>query len=266
METIETLFDIVRTLRGENGCSWDQKQTAKSMWKCLAEEVYELQDAIVKEDLPNIGEEIGDVLFQLIFILEIYQEKKQVAYDEIIQTVAQKMIRRHPHVYEHSKDLSEAELNAQWTAIKTSEKKEQGIVQKSALDRVPKGMPALMRALNVSKCAVKEGFDWDDIHGALNTVRDEIDEFEAAVAKGNHEEANMEFGDILFSLVNVARFAGIYPENALADATEKFDGRFRVMERELNRRHIKLSDLNREEIDRLWDQAKKDHDPGHQDV
>lgn len=266
METIETLFNIVKTLRGENGCSWDQKQTAKTMWKCLAEETYELQEAITREDLSNISEELGDVLFQLIFIIEIYQESQKIKFEDIIRQVARKMIRRHPHVYEQANGLTEDQLNEQWAKIKAEEKQEKGIVDTSALDRVPKGMPALMRALNVSKCAVKEGFDWDDIHGVLKTVRDEIDEFEAALTKGDRDEANLEFGDILFSLVNVARFAQIYPENALSDSTNKFDGRFRTMEKELHRRQVKLKDLSRDEIDQLWDQAKLIYDPTDQDV
>jgi len=231
------------------------------MWKCLVEESYELQEALAKKDLQNVCEELGDVLFQLLFIIEIYQEKKIFTLSDIIGQIASKMIRRHPHVYENTGTLTEQELNEQWAAIKAEEKKKKGSQDLSVLDRVPKGMPALIRALNVSKIAVKEGFDWDDIHGVIKTVKDEIEEFEAALEKGDAKEANMEFGDILFSLVNVARFAKIYPENALADATAKFDNRFRLLEKALNRQQVRLKDLSREEIDRLWDQAKKEHSP-----
>ncbi len=261
METIDDLFEIIRTLRSENGCVWDKKQTPETMWKCLVEESYELQDALAKNDLPNVCEELGDVLFQLLFMIEIFQENKNFTLSDIVGQVARKMVRRHPHVYEDTSALTEQELNEQWAAIKAKEKQQKGQKKDvSVLDRVPKGMPALMRALNVSKCAVKEGFEWDDIHGVLDTVRDEIDEFEAALANGSQKEINLEFGDILFSLVNVARFANIYPENALADATAKFDGRFRIMEKQLRQRQVKLKDLSRQEVDRLWDLAKKSHD------
>lgn len=235
------------------------------MWKCLVEESYELQDALAKNDLPHVCEELGDVLFQLIFMVEIFQETDDFTLSDVISQVSQKMIRRHPHVYQDAKISTQKELNDQWAAIKLEEKANKGLIVNSVLDRVPTGMPSLMRALSVSKCAVKEGFDWNDIHGVLNTVRAEIDEFEAALTKGDKYEANLEFGDILFSLVNVARFAKIYPETALADATAKFEGRFRIMEKILSDQKTTLKDLPRDEIDRLWEQAKKIHDDTIQD-
>ncbi len=268
--SIDALFDIVRRLRGEPGCPWDKKQTPETMWKCLVEESYELQEALAKKDLSNTCEELGDVLFQLVFIIEIFQENQTLTLSQIVSKVAGKMIRRHPHVYADDGEvgaeaISEEALNRQWSKIKAQEKAEQGVSPVSALDRVPKGMPSLMRALSVSKCAVKEGFDWDNIHEVLDTVRDEIDEFEDALASGNAAEANLEFGDILFSLVNVARFAKIYPETALADSTAKFEKRFRHMEGLLNKRNIQLKDLPREEKDQLWEQAKNECDPASQD-
>jgi len=236
LETIDDLFEIIRTLRSENGCVWDKKQTPETMWKCLVEESYELQDALAKNDLPNVCEELGDVLFQLLFMIEIFQENKNFILSDIVGQVARKMVRRHPHVYEDTSALTEQELNEQWAAIKAKEKQQKG--QKKDVSVL----------------------EWDDIHGVLDTVRDEIDEFEAALANGSQKEINLEFGDILFSLVNVARFANIYPENALADATAKFDGRFRIMEKQLRQRQVKLKDLSRQEVDQLWDLAKKSHD------
>ncbi len=270
MESIETLFEIVRRLRGDPGCPWDKKQTPETMWKCLVEESYELQEALAKKDLSNTCEELGDVLFQLVFIIEIFQENHDLTLSEIVSQVAGKMIRRHPHVYadtgpDTAETISEDEVNQQWLKIKAQEKAEQGVKPISALDRVPKGMPSLMRALSVSKCAVKEGFDWDNIHQVLDTVKDEINEFEIALASGNPAEANLEFGDILFSLVNVARFAKIYPETALADSTAKFEKRFRLMEDLLNQRNIQLKDLPQKEKDKFWEQAKKECDPASQD-
>lgn len=260
MKTIDAVFEVIQALRGENGCPWDQKQTPESMWKCLAEEVYELQEAIAKEDEAHACEELGDVLFQLIFIVELFQEKKAFTLSRIIEQVNQKMILRHPHVFSDARVANESELNRQWDEIKAGEKTKLHRKNGSVMDRVPKGMPSLMRALNVSKCAVKEGFDWDDIHGVLGTVRDEIDEFEAALAKNDPKEMNLEFGDILFSLVNVARFAKIYPESALADSTAKFEGRFRLMEALLKQDSKKLDELPRDQVDQLWEQAKADYD------
>jgi len=260
LETIDRLFDIIRTLRSENGCAWDRKQTPETMWKCLAEEVYELEEAITKRDLQNICEELGDVLFQLIFVLEIFQERQEFTFSDVIDQVAKKMIRRHPHVYENARISTEQELNQQWEMIKAQEKLETGQKRVSILDAVPKGMPSLIRALKVSKCVVKEGFDWDNIHEVLDTVKDEINEFEAALKTGNQNEISMEFGDILFSLVNVARVAKFHPETALAGSTAKFEGRFRLMETQLNKRKIKLKDLSRDQKDLLWEQAKTSYE------
>lgn len=259
METIDRLFNIIQTLRSENGCAWDKKQTPETMWKCLAEEVYELEEAIVKQDLQNICEELGDVLFQLVFIMEIFQEKGDFTFSNVVGEVAKKMINRHPHVYGDASVSTKEELDRQWDTIKTEEKKNNSQKRVSALDSVPKGMPSLMRALKVSKSVVKEGFDWDNIHEILDSVKDEIREFESALESGNQDDASMEFGDILFTLVNVARYAQFHPETALARSTAKFEGRFRVMEKELKQKDVKLADLSRGEKDLFWIRAKQSY-------
>lgn len=259
MENIDRLFNIIQTLRSENGCAWDKQQTPETMWKCLAEEVYELEEAIVKQDLQNICEELGDVLFQLVFIMEIFQEKGDFTFSNVVEEVAKKMINRHPHVYGDASVSTKEELDRQWDTIKTEEKKSNSQKRVSALDSVPKGMPSLMRALKVSKSAVKEGFDWDNIHGILDSVKDEIREFESALESGNKDETSMEFGDILFSLVNVARSAQFHPETALARSTAKFEGRFRVMEKELKQKDVKLADLSRDKKDLFWSRAKQSY-------
>lgn len=259
METIDTLFKIIRTLRSEKGCSWDKVQTPETMWKCLAEEAYELQEAIAKNDLQHICEELGDVLFQLIFILELFQETQAFTFSDVVNQVAEKMIRRHPHVYEDAKITTQKELNLQWDAIKALEKPELNSEKSSVLDAVPKGMPSLIRALKVSKCVVKEGFDWDNMSDVLDTVKDEISEFEAALKSGDQNEASLEFGDILFTLVNVARVAKFHPETALAASTAKFEGRFRLMENELNKKKVKLCDLSKDQKEAFWSRAKQSY-------
>ncbi|MBC8440971.1 MAG: nucleoside triphosphate pyrophosphohydrolase [Deltaproteobacteria bacterium] len=260
METLEKLFAIVRTLRSEKGCAWDRKQTPETMWKYLAEESYELEEAIAKQDMQHVCEELGDVLFQLVFILEIFQERQAFTLSDVVEQVEKKMIRRHPHVYADAKVSTEQELLVQWEAIKVLENKGNGQKRTSALDCVPKGMPALIRALKVSRCAVNEGFDWDDIHGILDTVKEEIKEFEAALKSGDQNEAAMEFGDILFTLVNVARVAKFHPETALSSSTAKFEGRFRLMEKELKENKVRLKDLSKHQIDLLWTRAKKSYE------
>ena len=256
MEKIDTLFKIIQTLRGENGCAWDRVQTPETMWKCLAEELYELEEAIVKRDLLNTCEELGDVLFQFAFIMEIFNERGDFTFSDVVEQVAKKMIRRHPHVYEYASISTKEELDIQWNKIKAEEKKENGCKRESALDDVPKGMPSLLRALKVSKSAVKEGFEWDSIHDVLDTVKEEIQEFESALESGNQDDASMELGDILFTLVNAARFADIHPETALAGATAKFEGRFRLMENELRKKDIKLASLSSDRKEVFWSRAK----------
>ncbi|OGR13280.1 MAG: nucleoside triphosphate pyrophosphohydrolase [Desulfobacterales bacterium RIFOXYA12_FULL_46_15] len=259
METLDNLFDIIRTLRSDKGCAWDRKQTPETMWQCLAEEVYELEEAIVKKDSQHICEELGDVLFQFLFILEIFQEKQAISLAEVVETVACKMIRRHPHVYENAVISNEGELNRQWESIKALEKGKNDRKNESALDSVPSGMASLIRALKVSQVAVKEGFDWDHINEILETAKSEIGEFEAALKSQDENEAAMEFGDILFSLVNVARAARFHPETALALATAKFEGRFRLMEKELKGKNLKLQTLSKDEKELLWNRAKQSY-------
>ncbi len=264
METIIPLLEIIRRLRGNNGCPWDQKQTPVTMWKCLAEELYELEEAIVNKDIDNTIEELGDVLFQVLFIIEIYVASGRFEFSDVVDQVADKMIRRHPHVYAKARVDSEAALNQQWETIKANEKNKNGRANAiSALDRVPKGMPGLIRALEVSKAAVKAGFEWEDIYQVLDTAKSEIREFEAALENGDTDETMMEFGDILFSLVNVARFAGFHPETALYKSTVKFEGRFKTMEAALKAERLDLKKMRPMEREAHWQAAKSAYADGY---
>ena len=261
METVTPLLEIIRRLRGDNGCDWDKKQTPDTMWKCLVEEVYELEEAVVKKDTANIIEELGDVLFQVLFIFEIYRESGKFDFSQVVDRVAEKMVRRHPHVYGDATIDSEAALNRQWDEIKSQEKAEAGgDERKSVLDGVPGGMPGLVRALKVSKSAVKAGFEWESLEQVLDTAKSEIKEFEDALAEEGRQAAMMEFGDILFSLVNVARFAGFHPETALHHSTAKFEGRFRTMEQALEARGLDLKEMSPGERETHWQNAKQAYD------
>jgi len=260
-EGLDSLIHIIQTLRGENGCPWDRKQTPETMWKCLAEEVYELLEAIEDGDVNDVCDETGDVLFQLVFIAELYREQGNFDLSDCIARSAKKMIRRHPHVYGDLALKSEEELFQRWESIKREEKLEAGKGRaKSVLDSVPKGMTALLRSYKISERAVRSGFDWDDMSGVLEKVEEEWQEFTEALAKGDKDEIALEFGDILFTLANVARFAGIHPETALARSTDKFEKRFRHMEALLAERNEGLKDLSRTEKDSLWEEAKKAYD------
>ena len=258
MGKIEDILEIIQTLRGENGCPWDRKQTPETMLRYLVEETYELRDSILEDDAGHICEELGDVLFQLLFISEIYAGQGRFTLSDCISKICAKMIRRHPHVYNGEKLENREQLMERWDAIKQDEKKEAGEEgEQSVLDRVPSGMPALQKCGKVSKCVVKEGFDWDTLQDVLGKVREELGEFERAVETGDGEKISDEFGDILFTLVNVARFAGIDPELSLAGSTGKFEKRYRHMEKELQSRKAVLKDLSAHEVEMLWEKAKK---------
>jgi len=257
LESLAPVLEVIRTLRGKNGCEWDRRQTPETMWKCLVEEVYELQQALADQDLENTCEEMGDVLFQIVFIMEIFHESGRIPMSRVLNMVTEKMIRRHPHVYGDAKVDTRAELLDQWERIKTREKK--ATPRPSAMDDVPKGMPGLVRAMKVSKSAVKKGFEWEDIHQVLDTVKSEIAEFESALEHGDEDALMLEFGDILFSLVNVARFAGFHPETALSRSTSKFESRFRLMEKALAERNITLDALSAPEKEAFWSRAKQAH-------
>ncbi len=260
MESLAPVLEVIRTLRGKNGCEWDRRQTPETMWKCLIEEVYELQQALADQDLDNTCEEMGDVLFQIVFIMELFHDSGQIPMSRVLEMVTEKMIRRHPHVYGDTVVKTRTELLDQWERIKAREKKE--APRLSAMDEVPRGMPGLVRAMKVSKSAVRKGFEWEDIHQVLDTVKSEIQEFETALAQEDEHDMTMEFGDILFSLVNVARFAGFHPETALARATAKFESRFRLMEAELAEQGVSLEALSAPEKEAFWSRAKQAHARG----
>ncbi|MBF0303635.1 MAG: nucleoside triphosphate pyrophosphohydrolase [Desulfamplus sp.] len=273
---MSVIIKIIQTLRSENGCPWDRKQTPETIWKCLAEEMYELLAAIKDDDHDEICEELGDVLFQIVFIAEIYREKKAFDIEKSIAMSAEKMIRRHPHIYGDSAVKNEEELWANWERIKREEKEKKQNIKNSTdstntaesysnnekeqrgsiLDSVPVGMPALMRSYKISERAVRAGFDWKDIDEVIAKTSEEWEEFKSALNKGDKDDIAMEFGDVLFTLANVARLTGVHPELALNSSTGKFEKRFRYMEKMLAERGYSLKDVPRQELESLWDKAK----------
>jgi len=202
----------------------------------LIEEMYELVEAIIRKDSNHVCEELGDVFFHILFITAIYKEKGIFDLEEVIGQVVEKMLRRHPHVFGNTRVENVEEVRKQWHHIKQTEKNDEPST--SVLSSVPKNLPALMRAYQVSERAARTGFDWDDINGVIAKTEEEWKEFKNEVYSDSEKETNLqkislEFGDVLFTLMNVARFAGIHPETALAESTNKFEKRFKFMETEI---------------------------------
>jgi len=253
--SISRLMKLVETLRGENGCPWDRKQTSKSMTIHLLEEVYELIDSI-ESGLPDeVCEELGDVLFHIVFIASLYKDKGCFDLSNAATKITEKMIRRHPHIFGDTTVDTVEDVKRQWREIKGKENSH--VVSHSVLDSIPAGLPALMRAYTISERAAGTGFDWDTMNDVMKQTEEEWTEFHTALAHESHEEAALEFGDILFSLVNVARFAGIHPETALSDSVKKFEKRFRFMEKKLQDNGEKIEETSRQRLHTLWEEAKK---------
>jgi tetrapyrrole methylase family protein/MazG family protein len=260
--SFKTLRNLIAALRGEGGCPWDRKQTPSTVTVYLIEEMYELVEAIRNDDAEGVMEELGDVLFQVLFIVYMYQQEGRFSLEQVLDRVIQKMIRRHPHVFSTQKVENCSEVRQQWRRIKQAEKGGQG----SLLDSVPSGMPALMRAFRVSERAAGIGFDWDKLDDVMAQAEDEWLEFKQEVdlsdpLKSSGPKAALEFGDVLFSLVNVARFAGIHPETALSGSTGKFIRRFQHMEAAAADRERPLESLSKEQLAYLWGAAKKEDPP-----
>jgi tetrapyrrole methylase family protein / MazG family protein len=247
--------DIIATLRGPDGCPWDKKQTHESLKKYLIEESFEVIDAINRGDEDLLVEELGDVLLQVMLHAQIGEDEGFFTIDDVIEGVSNKMVRRHPHVFGTEKAQNAEEVVTIWDDIK---KQEKGKVE-SILDGVGFEIPNLIRAYEIQKKAASVGFDWDDIRPALDKVQEEIKELEEELGKTtvNDELLMDEFGDILFALVNVARFLKIQPEEALFRANEKFKCRFQYIEKRVKESGKTFSEYSLEELDLYWDEAKK---------
>ena len=259
-DRLEAIMELIRRLRAPEGCPWDRKQTPTTLVNYLIEEVHELAEAITSGDVPAICEELGDVIFQVLFLVELYREADAFDLPAIVARNLNKMVGRHPHVFGPRQDLSTDEIRDNWHAIKKKEKAGRAAAE-SLLDSVPSGLPALMRAYRISERAARAGFDWPDTEGVLAKVEEEWREFLTALHTTQDEDARqaaaIEFGDILFTLTNVARFARFHPESALAAAVNKFERRFRCMERYFHHKGRDIEAVAREELEAAWEYAKK---------
>jgi nucleoside triphosphate diphosphatase len=257
--SVETVLELIAILRSEAGCPWDRKQTPATLSVYLIEEVYELVEAITANDAEAIAEEMGDVIFQILFIASLYQHEPGMALEAVLDRILRKMIRRHPHVFGKDKVEHASEVKKRWREIKQAEKNTSG----SLMDSVPSGLPALMRAYRISERAAGTGFDWDALEGVMSQVEAEWSEFKAEIHSTRQAQAfdkakvMMEFGDVMFTMVNVARLAGFHPETALSHAVQKFGRRFKRMEAMAAGQSIALDQVPRDEKEQFWKAAKK---------
>ena len=253
--TYDEFMDIIATLRSKNGCPWDKEQTHKSIRKDFIEETYEVIEAINKEDTELLKEELGDVLMQVVFHAQIETEEGRFDFSDVCDGICKKMIIRHPHVFANDNAETSDDVLVKWDEIKKKTKNQK--TQSSVIESIPKELPALMRAQKVQKKAADVGFDWDDISGAFDKISEETQEVKEALKSGDKEAVLDEMGDLLFSCVNVARFAKVDSEEALTHTTEKFITRFKIVEDLAAKRGIDMEKASLEALDELWDEAKK---------
>ncbi|MEN9359212.1 MAG: hypothetical protein RL095_747 [Verrucomicrobiota bacterium] len=247
------LVKVMARLRSPGGCAWDLEQTHSTLKQYLAEECAEVCDAIDLADDPNLCEELGDVLMNVVFHARIAEERRSFTFQDVARSITEKMIRRHPHVFGEAACHSASDVEAQWEVIKAAEKADKG--PKSLLDGVPSSLSALRKAQKLQRKAAKAGFDWPDAAGPLAKVREETEELAAVL--GQQELAAAELGDLLFSVVNLARKLGLEADDCLAAANSKFERRFRFVESSAATAGQKMPELGLEALDRYWDEAKR---------
>lgn len=245
----EDLVELIAILRKE--CPWDRKQTHDSIKNNLIEEAYEAVDAIDNEDYQELSKELGDLLLHIVFHSKMGDEENRFNIDDVIYQISEKMIRRHPHVFSDTKADTDSEVAANWESIKLKEGKN------SILDGIPKHLPGLIKAQRMQEKAANVGFDWAEWQLAWEKLNEEIDEWRESVLNQSIEEQKDEFGDLLFSIVNVGRLLKLNADDSMKRANKKFEDRFRFIERKLQEKGRSITESNLEEMDQLWNEAKK---------
>ncbi|MGB9586343.1 MAG: nucleoside triphosphate pyrophosphohydrolase, partial [Anaerolineales bacterium] len=252
--SFESFQEVIAHLRSPEGCPWDREQTHGTLRPHLLEETYELLDAIDKKDILAMKEELGDLLLQILMHAQIAHEEGEFDLSDVLRAINHKIVSRHPHVFGDVNVTSSSEVLRNWEKIKANERMENGKSDKGLLDSIPRYLPALNQAEQYQQRAARVGFDWKDIGGVLQKVSEELQEI--AMAEDIQAKSD-EFGDLLFALVNVARWLGIDAESALRTSNERFANRFRYMERQAREKGLDLSKLTLEELDALWEEAKR---------
>lgn len=249
LKAFERLLNIMDDLREK--CPWDKKQTIESLRHLTIEETYELADAITNNNLDELKGEIGDLLLHMVFYAKIADEKKAFNIADVLNAICDKLVHRHPHIYGDVKVQDEEEVKANWEKLKLKEGKE------SVLEGVPNSLPALVKATRIQDKVKGIGFEWDNKEQVWAKVEEEIAEFKAEVAAQNQEKMEEEFGDVLFSMINYARWVGVNPEDALAKTNQKFIRRFQWMEKETKKDGKLLQNMKLDEMDVYWEKSKK---------
>lgn len=249
----ERLVSIMKQLRGPAGCPWDAEQNHESLKRYLLEECYEVLEAIDAKDDELLKEELGDLLLQPVFHAVIAEERGAFAMDDILTSICDKLIRRHPHVFGEDIIKTSDEQIANWEKIKQQEK---GTERLSALSGIPPHLPALLKAQKITEKASRVGFDWEDSDQVFAKVLEELHEFEESVVSGNREEMEAELGDLLFAIVNLGRFLSLTPEEALRKTIDRFTSRFSYIEQTLQGQNISMKDASFDAMEVLWQEAK----------
>ena len=249
----ERLLEIMRRLRAEGGCPWDREQTLQSLKQYLVEECYEVLDAIDSGDPRKHEEELGDLLLQVVFQAQIRAEAGAFTFHDVANRIAEKLIRRHPHVFGDVQVTGTGEVLANWDAIKAQE---HAAPRSSVVGGVPRHLPALMKAHQVQSRAARVGFDWSQVHDVVAKIDEELAEVKEALATGDQAHVAEEIGDLLFAVVNLSRFRKLHAEELLADTVDKFARRFQEVERRAQAAGRNLTDCTLTEMDAFWDAAK----------
>jgi tetrapyrrole methylase family protein/MazG family protein len=255
-EPFDQLVQVFAALRSENGCPWDREQTHESIKPDLIEETYEVIEAIDAGDATKLREEIGDLLANVMLHAQIARDEGEFDISDVIKTLTEKLIRRHPHVFGDQEANNADQVVKNWEQIKRSESGYED--RKSTLDGVPDHLPNLQRAQKLQRKAARVGFDWNNVSDVLPKIDEEIAELKENIQDGNREEIELEIGDLLFSIVNLCRFLDVQAEEALRKASRKFVRRFKAMETELERRGDSFKDYDLDGLDEIWDKAKEE--------
>ncbi len=250
------LVEIMQRLLAPDGCPWDREQTLQTLEPYLFEEAYEVLEAIDTGDVREHCEELGDLLFQIVFQAELRAREGKFGIDDVVRAIATKMIRRHPHVFGDAKVKDANEVLANWGKLKEAEHKEKGI-QRRALEGVPVNLPALLRAQRLGEKAAAVGFDWPDVAGVREKIEEELREIDEAVSGGDRAQIEHELGDLLLAVSRLSAKLGVAPEDALRSALRRFQSRFEAMEDRVIANGAKVGDTPLEELDRIWNEVKR---------
>jgi len=251
-DNFRSMVEIMDILRGENGCPWDREQTHQTLKPHLIEESYEVLEALEEGSMEMLKEELGDLLLQILFHSQIAKENGSFSIDDVITSLKEKIIRRHPHVFDDTYVKNSKEVMFNWEKIKRQEKKD----RKSVLDGVPKILPSLIRARQVQAKAARVGFDFPNKEEAFSKIEEEVGEFKEAVLNKNQDDIEEEFGDFLFSIVNVSRFVSVDPEESMRKAIDKFIQRFKKVEESIESSGRSFEELSLEDMDAIWSRNK----------